>query len=193
MPGLISHHSLLLILHTQNKKHIAQFRSSQISVGSSEVGIRLMLNRDIWRLSAERLGHSPGEFTVSLLFHKQVLPENWLFSASSAMVYGLRHLSEGINCPGKSGTQVPPLLEKLLSVCNGFMANRTLPSLPPACASLQGCTNLFPPQSSELLASSFSLPKRSRVSEKIEHYSKTLAARTKLCKGRGLLGAGCSP
>lgn len=76
MPGLVSHPNLLLI-NTQNQKHITPFRGSQISVGSSEVGIRLILNRDIWHLPAERLGHSPGEFTVSLLFHKPFLPVTW--------------------------------------------------------------------------------------------------------------------
>lgn len=104
MPGLVSHHNLLLILYRQNQKHIAQFHGSQLSVGSSEVGIGLMLNRDIWHLSAERLGHSPGEFTVSLLFHKCLLPVNRPLSASPAILcYGLSHLSKGTGCPRTSG------------------------------------------------------------------------------------------
>lgn len=41
----LSHHNLLLV-YTQNQKHSAWFCGSQISVGSSEVEFRLILNRD---------------------------------------------------------------------------------------------------------------------------------------------------
>lgn len=116
-------------------------------------------------MSAERLGHSPGDFTVLLLFHKHLLPVKRPVPASPAMVYGLRHLSKG-----KSGTQhglVPeqnhPTQDhcswKSTCLCDGFMVNRTFPSLPPARVTSQGHASFFSQQSPSLLGSPFSLPK----------------------------------
>lgn len=67
------------------------------------------------------------------------------------------------------------------------MANRTFPSLPPACVSLLGHTSSFSQQSPGLLASPFSLPKRSWVSRKLNITAKLLQ------QGQSWAKAGDSP
>jgi len=138
---------------------------------------------------ALRAPQAPGEFTVSLVFHKHLLPGNWPLSAPPAAP------CRGLSCPWQGPTARGPRRDSRRSRTSAAqdMANGTSPSPPPACVSSQRHARVFSQQSPELLASPFSLPNRRWVSKKIDHYGKAVVGWTEPSAAQGLPPADRSP